>query len=1144
MLTLPPHVADDVIVVAVSADGGVTLSASAGWGQVGTTQISGTALSAAVFFKVATGVDSETCTITMGAADAIHVHMFILKDVDISTLATTATSGDGATATITFAAQGSTPYPAGSIVTVAGVTPTGYNGTYVSTGGSTTTVTYANTTTGSQTVAGTVTAQVDASDATVVSTALLFNSASITTNKTDCLLLYYIATDQATTTPTMAHTNPGPIQFLDSSDDGGTTVTTLASGAAGWYIQRAAGATPTPEWDLSATEITARFVIAFRNKSGGLIPPYIDDSAALGTRLMTGTWWASATTRNNQNFKATPLTYPVVGPQFVTTATSGNGTTATISFATQATPPFAVNSRITVAGGITPTGYAATAVNVTACTTSSVSYLNATTGAQTVPGTVGGSGTTFDAGASVVDAGFNPYSAAINSTPGASTTSAIGFELTFPTTEYDMTTGWIVGGFMASTSKMALFNQGSIAQGGTFLVAGKAFNAIATTAASGDGATATITFAAQSIAIPVGAVATVAGVTPTGYNGSYTVTGSSTTTVSYANTTTGSQTVAGTVTANQYRSFNIMARDNQDGAGDGFAVFSVRPNQTQTNFGYSGGNVLPITKIDRILILQRGQNATGAFRYMDFHLMKKVIVAGGDSTTPVDTQGLFDIGRYCRIPLLKKSGASGLVAYVPVQIGGGDAVNFQIDAGALQFPRIASTTKKEINYHGDNGAIGISYAGKSGDVIKHTNSVVTSPSPYYFEINSAATSAATWDFTGLVIVGANVTLRNVMTFNSMAFSSCPTLDFTGCTVTGATISKVPAGNDTLTTNGSTVISGSAINVTGVTAGNRWCSVASPVIFASNAFTGSSTTGHAIRITGTGTYSFVGNTFTGFGTDGSTSAAIFNDSGGAVTLNISGGGGTPTVKNGTGATTTINTLVTLTVTIKDAAGSNIQNARVAIQRTTTNSMTGAVADDGGSQTGETTAANNATTNDMTLLPTVPAVNDAYYFGAAEPFYKARVNIGQNGAGTWTITWEYYNGATWASITDISDGTNGFRAGTGNKDVAFSPPSDWATTAVQSTTAYWIRARVSAYTSITTQPLGTQSWVFLQIMNELTTAGGVATETYNYIGDETVSVLIRKSTSGTTRYFPADTTQTITSSGLNLAWTLIADTIASA
>lgn len=71
---------------------------------------------------------------------------------------------------------------------------------------------------------------------------------------------------------------------------------------------------------------------------------------------------------------------------------------------------------------------------------------------------------------------------------------------------------------------------------------------IATTTAAGAAGTATIGFAAQPVPpFPVGSAITVAGVTPTGYNGTYTVTACTTTSVSYANATTGAQTVAGTI---------------------------------------------------------------------------------------------------------------------------------------------------------------------------------------------------------------------------------------------------------------------------------------------------------------------------------------------------------------------------------------------------------------------------------------------------------------------------------------------------------------------------------------------------------------------------------------------------------------------
>lgn len=72
-------------------------------------------------------------------------------------------------------------------------------------------------------------------------------------------------------------------------------------------------------------------------------------------------------------------------------------------------------------------------------------------------------------------------------------------------------------------------------------------------------------------------------------------------------------------------------------------------------------------------------------------------------------------------------------------------------------------------------------------------------------------------------------------------------------------------------------------------------------------------GHAIELTAAGTYTFTGNSFSGYGADGTTDAAIYNNSGGAVTINVVGGGDTPTIRNGTGASTTVNNNVSVTLT---------------------------------------------------------------------------------------------------------------------------------------------------------------------------------------------------------------------------------------
>jgi len=79
-------------------------------------------------------------------------------------ITTTNTSGTGVTATLTFAAQNA-PIAVGATIVVAGVTPAGYNTAGATVTASTsTTVSYANATSGGQAVAGTVTVQFVAGD--------------------------------------------------------------------------------------------------------------------------------------------------------------------------------------------------------------------------------------------------------------------------------------------------------------------------------------------------------------------------------------------------------------------------------------------------------------------------------------------------------------------------------------------------------------------------------------------------------------------------------------------------------------------------------------------------------------------------------------------------------------------------------------------------------------------------------------------------------------------------------------------------------------------------------------------------------------------------------------------------------------------
>jgi len=64
------------------------------------------------------------------------------------TTAVTGASGTGSVATLLFTTQNTAPYAVGQSVTIAGMTPSGYNGTYTITAATTSSISYANATTG------------------------------------------------------------------------------------------------------------------------------------------------------------------------------------------------------------------------------------------------------------------------------------------------------------------------------------------------------------------------------------------------------------------------------------------------------------------------------------------------------------------------------------------------------------------------------------------------------------------------------------------------------------------------------------------------------------------------------------------------------------------------------------------------------------------------------------------------------------------------------------------------------------------------------------------------------------------------------------------------------------------------------------
>ena len=122
---------------------------------------------------------------------------------------------------------------------------------------------------------------------------------------------------------------------------------------------------------------------------------------------------------------------------------------------------------------------------------------------------------------------------------------------------------------------------------------------------------------------------------------------------------------------------------------------------------------------------------------------------------------------------------------------------------------------------------------------------------------------------------------------------------------------------------------------------------------------------------------------------------------------------------------------------------------------------------------TSKLNSDTVNDVIFFPAGAGVDDAFYFGADKKFAQIILDIGTPGAGTYTLSWEYWDGTAWTALAGISDGTTDFKAAAGENIVSYTLPTDWGRTDIYiGIHLYFIRAKRDGGT-VTTNPLGTKA-----------------------------------------------------------------------
>lgn len=235
-------------------------------------------------------------------------------------------------------------------------------------------------------------------------------------------------------------------------------------------------------------------------------------------------------------------------------------------------------------------------------------------------------------------------------------------------------------------------------------------------------------------------------------------------------------------------------------------------------------------------------------------------------------------------------GKGQALARVGTQYGNGTRKTFtDLSATSHELPLRANSSITRRFWQVQDDTLEYRVYASAGDTFKANACVIATDTRQRFVVDPSTSTSATYDFAGASIIGYDIT-NAVITINGATLKDCTALlnggGLDGCTLNNSPVTTNDPGN----IGGCTFVSGG--------------------------------TGHAVIITAPGTYTFYGNTFSGYGASGSTDAAIYNNSGGAVTLNILATDTAPTVRNGAGASTTIAT-PPITITANVLAGSRVQ-----------------------------------------------------------------------------------------------------------------------------------------------------------------------------------------------------------------------------
>lgn len=259
-------------------------------------------------------------------------------------------------------------------------------------------------------------------------------------------------------------------------------------------------------------------------------------------------------------------------------------------------------------------------------------------------------------------------------------------------------------------------------------------------------------------------------------------------------------------------------------------------------------------------------------------IVDSAIMTGGCAGKPLDTTFIESaMNGWNSVGLASVQGSGQALGRSSVQIGDGTHSTYvDMSANSYELPLSANATLARRFWRVPVDAVEFRIKASADDTMNFTSCVIATDTRQSFVIDAASSASADYDFAGASIIGWVVTHSTAgITINGATLSGCHGITLNGGLLDGCNI-VASVTSPALTTNDPENISNCAFTSAG--------------------------TGHAIQISATGTYTFTGNTFTGYGADSTTDAALYNNSGGLVTLTLPAGVTPPTVRNGAGAST--------------------------------------------------------------------------------------------------------------------------------------------------------------------------------------------------------------------------------------------------